>query len=309
MKMMLNALETIRSDPKAKIFEVGGLVFAQFSCPATEQSIGIWTQTDHLVHVLSGKSTWKTPSGICSAQAGETMFFKKGAYIMPPHFEEQLCIELFFIPDAFVRETVFELAAELPALSKTVDWRELTIPVRNDLGLTAFFEAMTIYFADNEKPLEALLKLKLKELLANILLGRSNPDLSAYLRSIAASGGPAIPAIMETNFHHNLSIDEFARMCNRSVSSFKREFQKHYATSPGKWLLKRRLQHSATLLQSTSMSVTEIAFNSGFEDLSHFSRVFKEKYGRSPSLYRKLTDNIFENQPFTIPNQVHISEA
>ena len=284
--MMLNALEAIRSDPSAKIFEVGGLAFAQFTCRAKE-SIGIWTQTDHLVHVLSGKSTWKTSSGICCAKAGESLFFKKGAYITPPHFEEQPCIELFFIPDSFVKETVFELAADLPAISHPLLWQELTIPVNNDLGLTAFFEAMTIYFADREKPPEALLKLKLKELLASILVGKNNPDLSTYLRSISASDAPAIPVIMENNFQHNLSIDEFARMCNRSVSSFKRDFQKHYATSPGKWLLERRLQHSATLLQSTGMSVTEIAFHCGFEDLSHFSRAFKEKYGRSPSLHRK----------------------
>jgi AraC family transcriptional regulator, exoenzyme S synthesis regulatory protein ExsA len=284
--MMLSALDAIRSDPSAKIFEVGGLAFAQFTCRAQED-FGIWTQTDHLVHVLSGKSTWKIRGGICCASAGESLFFKKGAYIVPPHLEEQPCIELFFIPDSFVKETVLEFASDLPAVSQSVDWRELTIPVKNDLGLTAFFEAMTIYFADREKPAEALLRLKLKELLASILVGKSNPDLAAYLRSIAASDAPAIPVIMENNFQHNLSIGEFARMCNRSVSSFKREFQKYYATSPGKWLLERRLQHSATLLQSTGMSVTEVALHCGFEDLSHFSKAFKEKYGHSPSSYRK----------------------
>jgi AraC-like DNA-binding protein len=284
--MMLSALDAIRSDPSAKIFEVGGLAFAQFTCRAQED-FGIWTQTDHLVHVLSGKSTWKIRGGICCASAGESLFFKKGAYIVPPHLEEQPCIELFFIPDSFVKETVLEFASDLPPVSQSVDWRELTIPVKNDLGLTAFFEAMTIYFADREKPAEALLRLKLKELLASILVGKSNPDLAAYLRSIAASDAPAIPVIMENNFQHNLSIGEFARMCNRSVSSFKREFQKYYATSPGKWLLERRLQHSATLLQSTGMSVTEVALHCGFEDLSHFSKAFKEKYGHSPSSYRK----------------------
>ena len=305
----MNALESIRSDPAAKIFEIGELLFAQFTCPAQEQAIGIWTQTDHLVHVLSGKSEWKTAAGRCCAKAGETLFFKKGACILPPHFEEHVCVELFFIPDAFVRETVLELAADLPALSDSVDWQQVTIPVKNDVGLTAFFEAMTIYFAGNENPAEALLKLKLKELLANILVGRSNPRLSAYLRLIAASEAPAISAIMEMNFQHNLSIDEFARMCNRSVSSFKREFRKHYATSPGKWLLERRLERSASLLQSTFMSVTEIAFDSGFEDLSHFSRAFKEKYGRSPSFYRKSGNSVVSKESPTIANQVHVSEA
>ena len=99
---MLNALDAIRSDPSAKIFEVSGALFAQFTCPAAEE-FGIWTQTDHLVYVLSGKSTWKTPGGTCCAKAGESLFFKKGAYIMPPHLEEQPCIEVFFIPDSFIK--------------------------------------------------------------------------------------------------------------------------------------------------------------------------------------------------------------
>jgi AraC-like DNA-binding protein len=75
-------------------------------------------------------------------------------------------------------------------------------------------------------------------------------------------------------------------MCHRSLSTFKREFRKHYGVSPGRWLLDRRLEHSASLLLTTEMSVTEVMLECGFEDLSHFSRAFKEKFGQAPSAYR-----------------------
>jgi AraC-like DNA-binding protein len=282
---LLNALETIRSNPIAKKFEIGELLFAQFSCPADE-SVVIWTQTDYLMHVLSGISTWKVSTGTCSAEAGQTVFFKKGAHISPQHSGEDLCVQLYFIPDAFIREMVMELAADLPAVSEPFDARERTIRVNNDLALSAFFHAMTVYFVADEKPLEILLKLKLKELLTSILVGQSNLPLSAYFRSLAACDAPSIPAIMEMNFCHNLPLEAFAQMCHRSLSSFKREFRKQYGTSPGRWLLERRLERSASLLQTTAMSVTEIMFECGFEDLSHFSRAFKEKFGLSPSVYR-----------------------
>jgi AraC-like DNA-binding protein len=74
---------------------------------------------------------------------------------------------------------------------------------------------------------------------------------------------------------------------HRSLSSFKREFHKHYGVPPGRWLLERRLERSASLLQTTGMSVTEIMFDCGFEDPSHFSRAFKEKFGQEPSVYRR----------------------
>jgi len=283
---VLNASEAVRLNPSAKSFEIGELQFAQFTCPGQDGPVCLWSQTDHLVHVLTARSTWQTATGTWSIEAGESVFFKKGARISPQHFEKDLCIEVFFIPDSFVKETVMELASDLPVVSKPVDSRELTIRVNNDVALSAFFHAMNVYFAGDEKPPEALLKLKLKELLTSILVGQSNQSLSAYLRSVASCDAPSIAMIMETNFCHNLSIDTFAQMCHRSLSSFKRDFRKHYGTSPGKWLLDRRLERSASLLQTTGMSVTEVMFECGFEELSHFSRVFKEKFGRSPSMYR-----------------------
>jgi AraC family transcriptional regulator, exoenzyme S synthesis regulatory protein ExsA len=283
---MMNAIEIILSNPAARRFEIGEVLFAQFNCPG-EETVGIWTQMDYMIHVLTSKTSWKSSSRTWYAEAGETMFFKKGAYILPQRSEEGLCVQLFFIPDSFIRETILELAEDLPVVSAPVDSRELAIRVNNDVALSAFFHAMTVYFAGDEKPPEALLKLKLKELLTSILVSQSNLMLSAYFRSIAVCDAPPIPAIMEMNFCHNLSIDAFAQMCHRSLSSFKREFRKHYGTSPGKWLHERRLEHSASLLETTSLSVTEIMLECGFEELSHFSRAFKEKFGRSPNLYRQ----------------------
>jgi AraC family transcriptional regulator, exoenzyme S synthesis regulatory protein ExsA len=286
-KLMVNAPEVIRADPTAKRFEIGDLLFAQFHCPPSQDPVGIWTQTDYLLHVLNATISWKTHNGKLTAEAGDTVFFKKGVHILPAHIETDLCIEMFFIPDAFIRETIMDLAHDLPARSEQIDTTELTIRVNNDVALSAFFHAMTIYFASEQKPPEALLKLKVKELLAGILLGQSNPSLSAYFLSIVSSDAPSISAIMEMNFCHNLPIESFAEMCHRSLSSFKREFQKQYRISPGKWLLERRLQHSASLLETTAMSVTEIMFECGFEDLSHFSRSFKEKFGHSPTAHRE----------------------
>jgi AraC-like DNA-binding protein len=284
---MLNALDAVRAVPGGKRFEIGDLVFAQYTCPGDEP-VGIWAETDYLMHLLSGVMRWKDSTGTWSAETGQTIYFKKGAKIYSGHYGDGVCVQMFVIPDAIVRETVRDLAADLTSLpSLMADAREMTIRVQSDIALSAFFHAMAIYFAAEEKPPEALLKLKLKELLTGILLGQNNRKLAEYLRNVAACDAPPIEEIMEMNFCHNLPIDTFAQMCHRSLSSFKREFRRHYGTSPGKWLLDRRLEHSATLLRMTEMSVTEIMFECGFEELSHFSKAFKEKFGRPPSLYRE----------------------
>jgi AraC-like DNA-binding protein len=283
---MFHAFEAMQAHATARRFEIGEMLFAQFICPGQEEPVGIWAETDHLIHVLTSRTSWKTSTGTWSAEAGQTVFFKKGAFILPQHSHEDLCVELFFIPDAFIRETILELAADLPAVAEPVDSHELTIRVNSDVALSAFFHAMSVYFAGDEDPPEALLKLKLKELLTSILLGQRNLKLSAYFRSLAASDAPSIAAIMETSFCHNLPLEAFAQMCHRSLSSFKREFRKIYGTSPGRWLHERRLERSASLLQTTGLSVTEIMLECGFEDMSHFSRAFKERFGRPPSASR-----------------------
>ena len=63
MSALLNAFEIIRANPTAKRFEIGEILFAQFDCPLLDEPLGIWSQTDHLIHVVSARSTWKTSMG------------------------------------------------------------------------------------------------------------------------------------------------------------------------------------------------------------------------------------------------------
>ena len=155
------------------------------------------------------------------------------------------------------------------------------------MTLAAFFQSMRTYLAGAEKPPEPLVRLKLKELIVSVLTSRRNSGLAAYFRTIGESDSPSVGEIMEANFRYNLSLEEYAKLCHRSLSSFKREFQAQFEESPGKWLLQKRLDYSAGLLLNSKLNITEVAFESGFEDVSHFSRVFKERFGVSPLGYRQ----------------------
>lgn len=83
----VNAQDVIRTSPAARRFEIGDLLFCQFSCPPHDEPLRIWSHTDHLVHVVTARATWGTPMGTCSVEAGETVYFRKGAFVLPPHGE------------------------------------------------------------------------------------------------------------------------------------------------------------------------------------------------------------------------------
>lgn len=283
----MDLYEGVRTNPGYNKLEIGDFLFAEYTCGMGAEKIGLWTHTDYLVNVVTGKKTWHTSDGVWAAHPGETLFFKKGACIAEQHFELDFCLLMFFIPDDLVCSTVREIATSLAAAPGEISTLKSAVRVENDVALTAFFQSMRTYFSGREKPSEPLLRLKLKELIVSILTSGRNPALAAYFRRLGDDSLPAVVEIMESNFRFNLSLEEYARMCHRSLSSFKRDFQSAFQEAPGKWLLRKRLDYSAALLRTSKMNVTEIAFESGFEDVSHFSRVFKERFEMPPMSYRQ----------------------
>lgn len=286
---MLNIEEGIRSSPSFNKLEIGDLLFAEFTCPTATPKQASWTPTDYLVHVTSGRKTWHTADGVWAAKYGDTLFFRKGASIAEQFFDADFCLLMFFVPDNLIKNTVRELAATLGAPTTRTEPMKPIVRVENDVALSAFFQSMRAYFSGHEKPSEPLLRLKLKELIVSILTSGRNPVLAAYFRSFINRDAPSVPEIMEANYRFNLSLDEYAQLCHRSLSSFKRDFRNHFQATPARWLLQKRLNHAAALFRSTQLNVTEIVFESGFKDVSHFSRVFKKRFGVTPKAFRQAS--------------------
>jgi AraC family transcriptional regulator, exoenzyme S synthesis regulatory protein ExsA len=292
---MLNVIEALRSPSIGEIlrgirkFEIGDLLFASFGCPGSREWEASWAEHDCIMHVVTGSKTLRAAGNTWDLGPGDTVFLKKSVSFLRQNTDDEVCLFVFFIPDEFVRATVREMAADLPALAPPAEPRDVAIRVHHDTGVTAFLQAMTVFFAASGTPPELLLKLKLKELIASLVVSPRNATLSSYLRLAASRDAPSIPALMEANCCHNLSLEAFAKLCGRSLSTFKREFRRHYGISPGKWLLERRLECSVRLLITTSMSVTDIALECGFEQPAHFSRAFKARYAQTPSEYRETS--------------------
>ena len=65
-----------------------------------------------------------------------------------------------------------------------------------------------------------------------------------------------------------------------------REFKRHYRGTLVKWINNLRLGYSAYLLANTQMEIIEIGEHSGFNSLSHFYRLFRQRFGVSPTKLR-----------------------
>ncbi|MCY1718897.1 AraC family transcriptional regulator [Prolixibacteraceae bacterium Z1-6] len=88
------------------------------------------------------------------------------------------------------------------------------------------------------------------------------------------------------NFKRKIKLEEVAGLCNKSTSAFSHYFKKVTKTSYINFLKQIRISHACELLKSTNLSITEICFESGFNNWANFSKHFKEHCKISPSQYR-----------------------
>jgi len=91
---------------------------------------------------------------------------------------------------------------------------------------------------------------------------------------------------IESNQLNKLTVKELSFLSNMSISKFKREFEKHFHSSPSKWFQEKRLEHAALLLKNNSKRPSDIYEETGYENLSNFIQAFKVKFGVTPKQYQ-----------------------
>jgi AraC-like DNA-binding protein len=91
---------------------------------------------------------------------------------------------------------------------------------------------------------------------------------------------------VESNQLKKLTLKQLAFLCNMSISTFKREFEKHYSESPIKWFQNKRLEHAHYLLNQEQKKSSEIYFEIGYENLSSFIKAYKSKYNITPKQHQ-----------------------
>jgi AraC family transcriptional regulator, exoenzyme S synthesis regulatory protein ExsA len=241
----------------------------------------LWTQYNYLFYVIDGQKIWHTARGTYDIQKDSCVFVRKGGFILEQLMDTGFCVMLFFIPDEFISDT---LHMRTKPLTRYDQHFEPVMLIESNETLRSYFLSMSSYFTETRDPDLSLLELKFKELILNIADNVDNKELLSFFCSLLHEPQTALlKRVMEDNFCYNLKLEAYAELSNRSLSAFKRDFEKAFQNTPGKWLLEKRLHYALDLLSNRNKSVSEAAFESGFESPSHFSRTFKKRFGKGPA--------------------------
>ena len=133
--------------------------------------------------------------------------------------------------------------------------------------------------AERLKALELLLYLSEMAPASQVPLTQYRAEQIAVIRQIHAQ--------MIENMAQRFTIEALARQYLMNPTTLKEVFKSVYGTSIAAHIKEHRMQHAAELLQTTSLSLAEIAQAVGYDSASRFTTAFREMYGETPTVFRR----------------------
>lgn len=270
-----------------KILRLNGLAAIE-SCTRTEGASGTLFLEDHmLLFVLEGVYTIRFGTEVHTVRKHQMVLIHKSVAIQyeksgEPNSDYTLNYIMFFLKDNVIHE--FIQLADYPS-SRSAD-RTAPISVHPvDDRLFSYLESLQPYFQEPDRVKDGLVKVKLLELLFGI--ADRNAGFLFELSQVHRQARRSIADVVNANLGNPVTLQDLAYLSGRSLSAFKRDFKAIYNTSPLQWIRNARLDQAKDLLAHSSLSVTEACFRTGFENVSHFSKAFKLRFGFSPSAIKQ----------------------
>lgn len=230
-----------------------------------------------------------SPSGRLNFNSGDCMFIKSDNFVntWEVNIDQSPSMIIAFRFHPKVLSLIYQDNLPHVITSKKTIQGPSIIKIKPEDSLKQFIKN-TIFYLNNPQLLtEDMLGLKLKELIILISQLKGHTDIKEALKSLFHTQSIQFNTIIQSNLFENLKMKELAFICGLSLSSFNRQFQKVYQTSPAKYIREKRIEKSKEWLKDNLLSISEIAFKTGFKSPAHFTKTFKSVNLCSPSQYRK----------------------
>ncbi len=243
--------------------------------------------TEHtLFFILQGKKLLHFHDKTIIIDSNQLVLLKKGIYTISEFIPERGEFEalMIFIPEKFLKEFYFN-TTDLKLKPTTTNDTQFAIIPSNEI-LNSFKVQYLSYFGKSFKTMKQILNIKLHELFLMLISSFSKTEVLNFIHSCVNNEQIDIDFIVQKYLFQPITINELASLSGRSLASFKRDFQKEYDASPKHWINQKRLSHANMVLHNTRKNISEIAYECGFENVSHFIKLFKREYGIAPNAMR-----------------------
>lgn len=268
---------------KLDVFDCSNIFIACYF--TTDKACSHCNREHTLIYIYSGELDITEGGHTTTLRPGECAFLRRdNRMLLHKHASEEgpyRSVVLKFSND-FLKDFYRNLKSnQIPKEAKR-NTSSLYVLPHNRPDIRSLFESLLPYFDAGVKPADEILRLKMTEGFYTIL--NTDVNLYASLFDFADPWKINIIDFMEKNYMNEMSMAEIALYTGRSLSTFKRDFHQYSNLTPQKWIIRRRLEAAHELLQKGGKKISDICYEVGFKNLSHFYRLYKETYGLTPGI-------------------------
>lgn len=238
-----------------------------------------------LIYIISGRLVLRSGSENIFFESGETVFIRRNHLLqkekIPSSDSAFRCITLHF--KATVLKRLYnEFMGVLSKFEETgFTENRLYEIIPENIFTRNYFNTLYSFIEQKFYPSEDIMLLKIKEILYYLI--EIKPQIIPYFFDISSPWKIDLEKFVLENYTSDLSIKELAHFTGRSISAFKKDFYKIFGETPSRWIIKRRLEKARDLIINHDRKPSEVYIEVGFKTFSHFSKKFKNEFGKNAS--------------------------
>jgi AraC-like DNA-binding protein len=242
--------------------------------------------------VISGSKTVVYPQTTLTVQQGELVLLTTGNILTSELIRNEKGFESMLI--YFSNEVLNNFWVKYQSLMTVATPQKLKSPFLiypQDAFIRQYVQSLVMLLQSNTSVSPQIKQLKIEELLLYIF--QQDPAKLQSLQVISKDHADLqLKKAVETHIGLPITIEELAFLCNMSSSTFKRNFNRLYNSSPQQWLLERKLEKAAELLSFPDESPSGVYLKVGYKNHSSFSYAFRQHFGVNPSDYQAQHLNV-----------------
>lgn len=254
-----------------------------------------WIDSGSCLHLINGTRSRLSEGDVC--------------FIRPPDchaFQNDMEPPCRMVNVAFAPETARHMAERYDDFAGRFFWSSGQMPdlVANRPGRLHMLRQLE-HALEGGTPTLARVESALLQLMTGIL------SVEASLPREAPGWVVQACEAMRDPQHLQEGVGALVEMTGKSHAHVSRTFRALFGLSPSGWVNEQRMEQAARQLAETNKPILDVALDCGVEDLSHFYRLFRQRYRTSPAKYRSTTqfDHVHPGTAVEVPNAERPREA
>jgi AraC-like DNA-binding protein len=222
--------------------------------------------------------------------SGQAIFLKRGEYCTSEELDGEGLYEgvgLYF-GDFFFNEFI-KIFDQVNKHLKNIEAKERFYQYKSSPILKRAISLLLPYF-ENEKSIDSF-KNQVHKILFSLFESDLEGGFQNFLASIYKSEQIKLQKLLDTHCFKPYTVEELAEICGYKNDEFEINFKQEFGESPQQHIMRKRLDRAKYLLNNSTVSVADVCFDVGFDDVSYFISVFKKLFGLPPKRYQVSAQN------------------